>query len=436
MISFGSRVKHAWNAFVNLDWTMSNVSYGGSVGYSNRPDRTRLSINGERSIISSIYTRIAIDVAKAKFRHVRNDDYDQYVETINSGLNDCFTVEANVDQGPTDFFMDVVMTLFDKGHAALVPVDTSDDPTITGAFDIKTMRVGEVVSWYPEHVRVSVYNSLRGTHENITLPKRTVGIVVNPLYSVMNEPNSTLKRLVRKLNLLDAIDEQSGSGKLDVIIQLPYTVRSETRRQQAEQRRSDIEFQLKNTKYGIAYADATEKITQLNRPVENNLLKTVEYLTEELYGQLGLTKDVMNGVANEDAMIHYTNRTVEPIVRAIIEELRRKFLTKTARSQGQTITYYVDPFAFVSAKDLAEIADKFTRNEILTANDIRPIIGFKPHNDPKANELRNSNMPQPDQGSTGGSEEQDSIVSDLIAGLNSDIDSILQPTGASNDGSD
>jgi hypothetical protein len=392
--TFGSRLKHAWNAFVNLD-REAQYAYDSPVTYGGRPDRRRFTIPNERSIISSIYTRVTIDVAAIDVRHARLDDNGRYMEDVDSGLNNCLTLEANIDQAARHFRQDIVMTMFDKGVAAIVPVDTSVSPSITGGFDIQTMRVGEIVSWMPKHVRVSLYNEQTGRREEITLEKKYVAIVENPLYSVMNEPNSTLQRLIRKLGLLDVVDEASSSGKLDLIIQLPYVIKSDARRNQAEQRRKDIEFQLKGSQYGIAYTDGTEKVTQLNRPAENNLLKQVEFLTEMLYGQLGLTVEVMNGTADEKTMLNYNNRTVEPILAAIVEAMKRTFLTKTGRTQGQSIVYFRDPFRLVPINEIADIADKFARNEILTSNEIRQIVGFKPHSDPNADKLMNSNMPQP-----------------------------------------
>lgn len=427
MSSFGSRLKHAWNAFVNPIFDLQQTGYSGNVGYGGRPDRNRLSFTSERSIISSIYTRMSIDVAAISMAHIRTDEDGRYSEEIRSGLNRCLTLEANLDQSAREFRQDIAMTLFDKGVAAIVPVDASENPNVYGNFDVKTMRVGEVLAWHPQHVKLSVYNEQKGYREQITMSKRSVAIVTNPLYNVMNEPNSTLQRLIRKLNLLDAVDEQTGSGKLDLIIQLPYTIRSEARRQQADQRRKDIEFQLRGSKYGIAYTDGTEKITQLNRPVDNNLLKQVDTLTEMLYSQLGLTTEVMAGTADEKTMLNYYNRTVEPIIGAIVEAMRRTFLTNTARTQGQSIWSFRDPFRLVPVNDIAEIADKFTRNEILTANEIRSLIGYKPSQHPKADELRNSNMPQTDQPPS--DNNNDAMISDLLAGLNSDIDQILQPAG-------
>ena len=392
MSRFGTTLKHAWNLFANLENRRAFSQYG-DPNYGGRPDRVRLRIPNERSFISSIYTRLSIDVASVDMRHVRTDDQKRYLEDIESGLNNCLTVEANLDQAARAFRQDVAMTLFDRGVAALVPVDTTLNPEL-GGFDILTLRVGEIVAWYPEYVRVSLYNEAVGRREEITLKKSAVAIVENPLYAVMNEPNSTLQRLLHKLNLLDAIDEQSASGKLDIIIQLPYVIKSEARRQQAEQRRADIEFQLKGSQYGIAYTDGTEKITQLNRPAENNLMSQIEFLTEMLYGQLGLTEEVMNGTADEKAMLNYWNRTVEPILTAVVESMRRTFLTKTARTQKQTVLFFRDPFRLVPIENIAEIADKFSRNEIMTSNEIRQVVGMAPHKDPKADKLVNSNMPE------------------------------------------
>lgn len=386
-------ISHAWNAFLDQRIQDNLRAYESGVAYGGRPDRVRLTITNERSIISSILTRLAVDVAATDIRHVRLDDEDRFIEEIQSGLNECLTVEANIDQAARAFRQDIAMTLFDRGVAAIVPVDTTLDPFESGGYDIRTLRVGEIVSWMPEHVRVSLYNQATGRREEVTLEKKFVAIVENPLYSVMNEPNSTLQRLIRKLNLLDVVDEQSSSGKLDLIIQLPYQVKSEARRLQAEQRRKDIEFQLMGSKYGIAYADATEKITQLNRPVDNNLLKQVEFLMEMLYSQLGLTQEVMNGTADEKTMLNYHHRTLEPIIQSIVEAMRRTFLTKTARSQKQSIVAWRDPFKLVPISEIAEIADKFTRNEILSSNELRQIIGRKPSKDPKADQLINSNMP-------------------------------------------
>ena len=396
MASVMDRIKHSWNAFINLDRSDRQYNLGDfGNSYSMRPDRTRISYAHERTIISSIYTRIGIDVASVGIRHVRLDDNSRYLEDVKSGLNECLTLEANIDQAARAFRQDVAMTLFDKGVAAIVPVDTTISPRLSGGFDIKSLRVGYITQWFPRHVRVSLYNDRTGRREELVLEKKFVAIVENPLYSVMNEPNSTLQRLIRKLSLLDNADELMASGKLDLIIQLPYVVKSESRRQQAEQRRKDIEFQLKGSEYGIAYTDGTEKITQLNRPVENSLLPQIQSLKADLYVQLGLTEEVMNGTADEATMLNYNNRTVEPIITAIVEAMRRTFLTKTARSQGQSIIAITDPFRLVPINNIAEIADKFTRNEILTSNEVRQIIGIKPSADPKADELRNSNMPAP-----------------------------------------
>jgi hypothetical protein len=399
-VGIRDRLSHAWNAFVNMDRNQENQrGYDYGVSYGGRPDRIRLTNSNERSIISSIYTRLAIDVASIPIKHVKVDEDDRYLEEVKSGLNYCLTEEANLDQGARHFRQDMVTSLFDRGAIAIVPVDTTIKPENAGVFDVKTMRVGEIVSWAPRHVKVSLYNEATGRREEITLEKKFVAIAENPFYSVMNEPNSTLQRLIRKLNLLDTIDEQSGSGKLDLIIQLPYVIKTESRRQQAEARRKEVEFQLKDNKYGIAYTDGTEKITQLNRPVENNLLKQIEFLTQMLYSQLGLTKEIMDGTADEATMLNYQNRTIEPILTALVESMRRVFLSKTARSQGQTLAYFWDPFRLVPISQLAEIADKLTRNEVATSNEIRQVIGWKPvRDDPKADQLRNSNMPQSELG--------------------------------------
>lgn len=396
-MAIADRVLKAWNAFRSNEIRRDDYSYGsgGGVSYTvASPSRPKLGYYNERSIVSAIYTAISIDVAGISLRHIKLDEFGRYLEDVSSSLNSCLTLEANLDQSPRAFRQDIAMTLFDKGVAALVPVDTAVNPETNEVFDIYTLRVGEIVAWYPKHVRVSVYNEATGQREEVTLEKRFVAIVENPLHSVMNEPNSTLQRLIRKLGLLDAVDEQSGSGKLDLIIQLPYVIKSEARRLQAEKRREDIEFQLKGSQYGIAYTDGTEKITQLNRPAENNLLKQIEYLTNMLYGQLGITAEVMNGTADEKAMINYFNRTVEPIVDAVIEAMQRAFLGPTGTAKQQRISYFKDPFKLVPVAQLAEIADKFTRNEILTSNEVRGFIGIKPSSDPKADKLVNSNMPQ------------------------------------------
>lgn len=366
------------------------------MSYGSRPGQTRMRSAIDRYMISSIYTRLSVDVAGVEFNHIRQDENGRFSETIYSGLNDCLHVEANIDQAARAFRQDIAITLFDKGVAAIVPVDTTLNPTETGGYDIKTLRVGDVVAWYPEHVQVNLYNEKKGLREDIVLPKSMVAIVENPLYSIMNEPNSILQRLVHKLSIMDAIDEQNGSTKMNMIIQLPYVVKSDARKQQAEQRRKDIEFQLTQSKYGIAYTDGTENITQLNRPVENNMMEQVEYLTNLLYAQLGLTEEIMNGTASEAVMLNYNNRTIKPVVTAIAEAMTRTFLTKTARTQKQVITYSRDPFDLVPLNNIAEIADKFTRNEIMTANEVRSLIGMKPAIDPRADELRNSNMPVSD----------------------------------------
>lgn len=396
-MSVKDRLMHAWNAFTNLDQQTTQPGELGS-GYAVRPDRVRFLVSNERSIISSIYTRLAIDVASVPMKHVRLDESGRYLEDFSSGLNTCLTLEANLDQAARAFRQDIAMTLFDRGVAAIVPVDTTVRPDNPGSYDILSMRVGHIVQWFPAHVRVSVYNETTGRREEVTLDKRHVAIVENPLYSVMNEPNSTLKRLTRKLSLLDTVDETASSGKLDLIVQLPYVIKSDARRQQAEQRRKDIEFQLKGSKYGIAYTDGTEKITQLNRPVENNLLAQIEVLKTQLYGELGITAEVMAGTAPETTMVNYHNRAVEPILTSIVEAMRRTFLTKTARTQGQSVEFFRDPFKLLALSDIAEIADKFTRNEVLSSNEIRQFIGIKPSKDPKADQLRNSNMPQSELG--------------------------------------
>ena len=410
-------LKHAWNVFSNTSERRVFSQYG-DPNYGGRPDRVRLHIPNERSLISSIYTRLSIDVASVDMRHVRTDDQKRYLEDIDSGLNNCLTVEANLDQAARAFRQDIAMTLFDRGCAALVPVDTTLNPETTGGYDILTLRVGEVVAWYPNHVRINLYNEAIGRREEITLAKTAVAIVENPLYAVMNEPNSTLQRLLVKLNLLDSIDVQSASGKLDLIIQLPYVIKSEARRQQAEQRRQDIEFQLKGSQYGIAYTDGTEKITQLNRPAENNLMAQVEYLVEMLYSQLGLTDEIMKGTADEKAMLNYWNRTIEPILTAVVEAMRRTFLTKTARTQKQSVLYFRDPFRLVPIENIAEIADKFTRNEIMTSNEIRQVVGMAPSKDPKADQLTNSNMPQPNPNpdpATNGNASQDPAITEVLS---------------------
>ena len=393
--SLMSRLKNTWNAFRNRDPTMFYREPGMSYGY--RPDRMRFSRGNERSIVTSVYNRIAMDVASVDIKHCQLDENGRYIKDRNSRLNNCLTLEANIDQTARTFRQDIVMSMFDEGEVAVVPVECDGDPTKSESFDVISMRTGRIVEWFPRSVKIELYNDRTGKKEQIIMPKRSVAIIPNPMYAVMNEPNSTLKRLVRKLNLLDAIDEQSGSGKLDLIIQLPYTVRGDLRQKQADDRRDSIIEQLKGP-YGIAYIDATEKVTQLNRPIENNLMKQIEYLTNMLYSQLGMTPSVLDGTADEKTMLNYNNRTIEPIVSAITDAMKRSFLSKTARTQGQTIMAFRDPFKLVPVNNIAEIADKFTRNEILTSNEIRQIIGFKPSNDPKADELVNSNIAQPNDG--------------------------------------
>ena len=392
-MNFADRLKRSWNAFVNKDPTSDYQHY--SMGSTYRPDRVRLTRGNERSIVTSVYNRIALDVAAIGIKHCQLDENDRFASIRDSGLNNCLTLEANIDQTHRAFIHDIVMSMFGEGCVAIVPVDTTTNPNKSNSFDIQTMRTGKIVAWYPTSVKVSVYNDRTGKREEIYMDKSAVGIIENPFYSIMNEPNSTLQRLIRKLTLLDAVDEQSGSGKLDLIIQLPYVIKSEARKQQANERRTEIERQLSGSKYGIAYTDGTEKITQLNRPVENNLMKQIEYLTNLLYSQLGITQSILDGTADEKTMLNYTTRTIEPIVAAIADEMKRKFLTKTARTQGQTILYFRDPFKLVPVNDLAEIADKFTRNEIMTKNEFRQVVGMKPSDDPKADELVNSNISQP-----------------------------------------
>ena len=387
------RLQHAWNAFVYNDNTYTNPQNLG--GFSTfKPDRVHFSRGVEKSIVTSVYNRLALDVASLAIKHVRLDENGRYMEEVNSGLQNCLNVEANIDQTGRAFLQDVVMSMLDEGCVAIVPVDTTVNPAVSGSYEINTMRTGKILEWYPAHVRIRVYNDKKGIHEEITLPKTSVAIIENPLYAVINEPNSTMQRLIRKLNLLDVVDEQTSSGKLDLIIQLPYVIKSEARRRQAEERRKDIEMQLSGSKYGIAYTDGTERITQLNRPAENNLMKQVEYLTSMLYSQLGLTQSIMDGSADEKTMLNYYNRTIEPIIAAIVDEMKRKFLTKTARSQRQTVMYFRDPFKLVPVNEIAEIADKFTRNEIMTSNEIRQVVGMRPSDDPSADELRNKNLNQ------------------------------------------
>lgn len=394
-MGFIDRLQHGWNAFMNKDPTRGYYDTG--PGYSYRPDRPRLTRGNERTIVTSIFNRIALDVAALNITHCKVDENGRYVSSMDSPLNNCLNLEANLDQTGRAFIQDVVISMFDEGCVAVVPVDTSIDPEISGSYNVESMRTGKILEWYPKHVKVRVYNENSGIKEDIKLPKSSVSIIENPLFAVVNEPNSTLQRLMRKLALLDVVDEQTSAGKLDMIIQLPYTIKSEARRTQAEARRKDIEMQLTNTKYGIAYVDATEKITQLNRPLENNLMKQIEYLTNMLYSQLGITQTILDGTADEQTLLNYHSRTIEPIVSAIVDEMKRKFLTKTARTQKQTITFFRDPFKLVPVNNIADIADKFTRNEVLTSNEIRQIIGFKPSADPKADELRNSNLNHPDE---------------------------------------
>lgn len=390
------RLQHAWNAFVNnRDPTADYRNIG--AGYAYRPDRPRLTRGNERSIVTSVYNRIALDAAAIKLQHCKLDENDRLVSTLDTGLNKCLTLEANIDQTGRAFIQDIVMSMLDEGCVAIVPVETTIDPKNTESYKIESMRTAKILEWYPEHVRVRLYNERVGRKEEITLPKKMVAIVENPLYAVVNEPNSTMQRLIRKLSLLDVTDEQTASGKLDLIIQLPYIIKSEARRQQAEQRRKDIEMQLAGSKYGIAYTDGTEKITQLNRSLENNLMKQVEYLTNLLYSQLGITQTILDGTADEKTMLNYYTRTIEPIVSAIADEMKRKFLSKTARSQRQSIVFFREPFKLVPVNDIAEIADKFTRNEIMTSNEIRQLVGMKPSNDPKADQLINSNLNHPDE---------------------------------------
>lgn len=393
--SFGARLMHAWNAFKNGNRDPTYQRYDTGPGYSIRPDRPRFTRGNERSIVTSVFNRIALDVADIKIQHCDLDENDRFISVRNSKLNNCLNLEANLDQTGRAFIQDVVMSMFDEGAVAIVPVDTTFDPRITGSFDILSMRTGKIVEWFPQYVKVNVYNESTGRKEDIILPKRSVCIIENPLYSIVNEPNSTLQRLIRKLNILDSIDEQSGSGKLDLIIQLPYIVKTPARREQAEQRRKDIENQLSGSKFGIAYTDGTERITQLNRPVENNLMKQIEYLTTMLYSQLGITQTILDGTADEKTMLNYYNRTIEPIVAAIVDGMKRVFLTKTARAQRQTIMYFRDPFKLVPLDTLAGMADTFTRNEIMSKNEFRQILGMKPSSDPKADQLVNSNISQP-----------------------------------------
>lgn len=403
-LSIGARLQHAWSAFRNKDPAIRYGDIGPGYGY--RPDRVRFTRGNERSIVTSVYNRITLDASAINIYHARLDDNNRFTEIIESGLNTCLTLEANIDQTARAFFQDAVMSMLDEGCVALVPVDTTLDPNVTGSYDIQSMRTAQILEWYPERVRLRLYNERIGRKEDITLPKNMVAIIENPLYSVMNEPNSTMQRLIRKLNLLDVIDEQSGSGKLDLIIQLPYVIKTDARRRQAEERRKEIENQLTGSKYGIAYTDGTERITQLNRAVDNNLMTQIEYLTSMLYSQLGITQGILDGSADEKTMLNYHNRTIEPILSAIADEMKRKFLTKTARSQRQSIRFFRDPFKLVPVSEISEIADKFTRNEIMTSNEVRQVIGMKPSDDPKADELRNKNL----SGSTADQEDHADVI--------------------------
>lgn len=417
-MSFGSRLKHAWNAFTgNIQMNYRDLG----MSYSYRADRPRMSRGNERSIVTSVYNRIALDVAALNVQHVRLDENGRFLSVIDDGLNNCLTLEANVDQTARSFIQDVVISMFDEGSVAIVPVDTTTDPNVSGSYDIQSLRVGQILDWYPQYIRTRVYNEQTGRKEDIVVPKSAVAIIENPLYAVINEPNSTMQRLIRKLNLLDVIDEQSGSGKLDLIIQLPYVIKTEARRQQAENRRKDIESQLSGSKYGIAYTDGTEHITQLNRSVNNNLMSQIEYLTSMLYSQLGITQSILDGTADEKTMLNYNNRTIEPIISAIVDEMKRKFLTKTARSQRQSISFFRDPFKLVPVNEIAEIADKFTRNEIMTSNEIRQVVGMKPSDDPGADELRNKNLSKP-SGSDQQSEEAPITTDNSVEESASDLD--------------
>lgn len=417
-MSFGSRLKHAWNAFTgNIQMNYRDLG----MSYPYRADRPRMSRGNERSIVTSVYNRIALDVAALNVQHVRLDENGRFLSVIDDGLNNCLTLEANVDQTARSFIQDVVISMFDEGCVAIVPVDTTTDPNVSGSYDIQSLRVGQILDWYPQYIRTRVYNEQTGRKEDIVVPKSAVAIIENPLYAVINEPNSTMQRLIRKLNLLDVIDEQSGSGKLDLIIQLPYVIKTEARRQQAENRRKDIESQLSGSKYGIAYTDGTEHITQLNRSVNNNLMSQIEYLTSMLYSQLGITQSILDGTADEKTMLNYNNRTIEPIISVIVDEMKRKFLTKTARSQRQSISFFRDPLKLVPVNEIAEIADKFTRNEIMTSNEIRQVVGMKPSDDPRADELRNKNLSEP-SGSDQQSEEAPITTDNSVEESASDLD--------------
>lgn len=462
-MKLNDRLKHGWNAFKNKEPTdpyqsgYRNPNYQDlGPGYYRRPDRVIISSSTTQSIVGALYNRIAVDIAAVTISHVRLDENKRYLEDVDSAINYALTIEANIDQTGRALIQDTAMSMFDEGCIAVIPVDTTIDPMISDSYEIQTLRVGKIIEWYPEHIKVELYNQRTGYSEPITVEKRVAAIIENPLFQVMNEPNSTLKRLIRKLNILDSIDEQSGAGKLDIIIQLPYVIKTEARRQQAENRRKDIEMQLSGSKYGIAYADGTEKITQLNRPAENNLMGQITYLTSMLYNQLGLTESVFDGTADEKTMLNYYNRTINPCLTAITDEMHRKYLTKTARTQRQAITYFKDPFRLVPVTELANIADKFTRNEVLSSNEVRGIIGFKPSSDPKAEELRNKNLNNPnmlpdsvpieddqeeipieddqeeiadntasDIAATNVIIEQDKIMNDLLLSLEGDVDKIL-----------
>lgn len=410
-MTFGSRLKHAWDVFRNREPTYNYRDLGPS--YARRPDRPRSTRGNERSTVMAIFNRIALDVSLLNIIHCKVDENGRFVSEMNSSLNECLKLEANLDQTGRALMLDIVLSMFDEGCIAIVPTETDTDLEF-GSFKIYSLRVGKIIEWYPRHVRVSVYNENTGKHEEIVLPKTTVAIIENPLYAIINEPNSTMQRLIRKLNLLDLVDEQSSAGKLDLIIQLPYVIKSEARRKQADDRRKDIENQLNGSKYGIAYTDGTERITQLNRPVENNLMKQIEYLTNLLHSQLGITQSILDGTADEQTLLNYHSRTIEPIVSAIVDEMKRKFLSKTARTQHQTIAFFRDPFKLVPVNQIADIADKFTRNEIMTSNEIRQVIGMRPSKDPKADELRNSNLNHPEEQQTpsGETQQQKTITAD------------------------
>ena len=423
--AFGTKLKHAWNAFFNRDPTEQYTQEVISTQYGSyqRPDRRPMPRANEQSIVTSVYNRIAMDTAAIQIKHVRLDVNGRFIDIIDSGLNNCLSLEANVDQTGRAFIQDVAMSLMDEGCVAIIPTDTTISPNITGGYDIDKIRTGKIIEWFPTQIKVNVYNEKIGRREDIIISKTAACIIENPLYSIMNEPNSTMQRLIRKLRLLDIVDEQSSAGKLDLIIQLPYTIKTEARRQQANQRKEDIEQQLAGSKYGIAYTDGTEKVTQLNRPIENNLMSQVEYLTTMLYSQLGITQAVLDGTADEKTMLNYYNRTIEPIVSAIADEMKRKFLTKTARTQKQSILFFRDPFRLVPVNDLSEMADKFTRNEIMSTNEIRQIIGMKPSNDPDADALRNKNINQmPNSGSHDllGDEGLESLDSDKMTSEEAD----------------